>query len=37
MKLSYEDIQSLQGILKKLDDEEAAILLSIIFSILEGK
>ena len=37
MKLTYEDIQALVSILKKLDDEDAALVLSIIVQILEKK
>lgn len=36
-KLSFEDIQSLAAILRQLPAEDAAILLSIIITILEGK
>ena len=36
MKLQYEDIQFLVSILRKLDGEEAATLLSIIITIIEN-
>ena len=37
MKTTYEDIQFLVLVMKKLDDEEAATLLSIIIQIIEAK
>lgn len=37
IRIQWEDIQSLISILKKLDDEEAAIVLSVIITLLENR
>jgi len=37
MRLTYEDIQSLSAIIRKLDEEEAATLLAIIIQIIESQ
>jgi hypothetical protein len=37
MRLTFEDIQAIVIILKKLDDEDAAHILSVIIQILEQR